>query len=236
MYPTVINSCDHRTPEEEKEKLPQGVKTVTQWFSRAGYHSCLMRNPKEDFNFIPKDRTCDSKDWSNRAEGRSFMSVYNFMEPHRWGWGRWDELKVHIDPKKVHPGPIYTDHTGIKRCFARYLDFIIELDRKIGRVYKRLEYEGELDNTIIFLLGDNGQTIYRGKQWLYDQGSRVPLIARYPKVFSLGTVRDDVVSLIDLLSTSLDLAGLDVPEKVQGQVIAGPDRKRRKYAFAQRCR
>jgi len=236
MYPTVIGSCNHRTYKENKKKLPEGVKTITQWFADAGYHTCLMGNPKEDFNFIPEGKTYDSKDWSNRTDGQPFMSMYNFIEPHRWGWSKWDELAFHIDPNKVDPGPIYPDHPVMKQSFAKYLDFIVELDRKIGLVYKRLEDEGLLDNTIIFFLGDNGQTIYRGKQWLYDQGMRVPFIARYPKVFKPGTVRDDVVSQIDLLPTALDLAGIDVPAKIQGQIIAGPNRNKRKYAFAQRCR
>lgn len=237
MYPTSIHSANHRTVKEKKKPLPDGVKLVTQWFSDAGYYSCLMGEIwKEDFNFIPEEPKYDGYDWAGRAEGQPFMAVYNFVEPHRWKWGRWDNLAFHHDPNVVDPGPLYVDEPVMKQSFAKYLDFIVELDKKIGIVLKRLEDEGVLDNTIIFFFGDNGQTIYRGKQWLYNAGLHVPLIARYPKTFKAGTVREDVVSLIDLLPTSLDLADIKVPPKIEGQVVAGPNRKPREYAFAQRNR
>lgn len=234
MYPASIGAHDHRTAKDLQKRLPDEVKTIAQLFFEAGYHSCLMGNPKEDFNFKTNGKTFQSRDWSNRATGQPFFSVHNFVEPHRWNWGKWKDLPNHIDPGKVSLPPVYPDAPIMRQSFAKYLDFVSELDRKIGLVLKRLEDEGQLDNTIIFFFGDNGRTMYRGKQWLYDEGLRVPLIARYPGIFKAGSVRKDLVSLIDLAPTSLGLVGAKVPEIMQGQVIAGKNAIKRKYIYASR--
>lgn len=234
VYPASIGAHDHRTAKEKQKKLPEDVKTITQWFAEAGYHSCLMGNPKEDFNFIANGKTFQSRDWSNRGQGQPFFCVHNFVEPHRWGWGKWGKLSKHIDPDTVVLPPVYPDAPIMRQSFAKYLDFVVELDRKIGLVVRRLEDEGLLDNTIIFFFGDNGRTMYRGKQWLYDEGLRVPLIARYPSLFRAGSVRKDIVNLIDLAPTSLDLAGVSIPGSMQGQIIAGRNARRRRYTFASR--
>jgi N-sulfoglucosamine sulfohydrolase len=234
MHALSINAHDHRTANELQKRLPDEVKTITQLFAAEGYHSCLMGNPKEDFNFIANAKTFQSRDWSNRKEGQPFFCVYNFAEPHRWEWGKWEELPVHIDSARVTIPPVYLDGPIMRKSMGKYYDFILELDRKLGLVLARLEDEGMLDNTIIFFFGDNGRTIYRGKQWLYDEGLSVPLIARYPGVFDRGAVRTELVSLIDMAPTSLELAGLKVPSVMQGQVVAGVNAKRRKYIFASR--
>lgn len=234
MYPASIGAHDHRTAKEKQKGLPGDVKTISQLFSRAGYHSCLMGNPKKDFNFIPDGRVFDSNDWSKRGEGQPFFCLYNFMEPHRWGWGKWDTLEKHISPDDVVPGPVYPNAPVMRQSFAKYLDFVLELDRKVGLVVKRLEDEGILDNTIIIFFGDNGRTIYRGKQWLYDEGMRVPMIARYPSLFKRGSVNKDLVNLIDLAPSSLDMAGFEAPGWMQGEVVIGENAWKREYIFASR--
>jgi uncharacterized sulfatase len=234
MYAPSIGAQDHRTDPEKKKPLPAGVKTVSQWFAEAGYYTCLMGNPKKDFNFLEPQEVFLGDDWADREEGQPFFCLYNFVEPHRWGWHAWDDLPVHLDPGDVVLPPGYPDHPVMRRSFAKYLDFVLELDRKVGLVLERLEQEGELDRTLIFFLGDNGRTMYRGKQWLYEEGLRVPLIARFPAVFAPGSVRDDLVSLIDLAPTSLALSDLPVPDHMEGQVVAGPRAHARTHVFATR--
>jgi arylsulfatase A-like enzyme len=234
MYPMSISAQDHRKPTEKKRPLPRNVKTISQWFSDAGYHTCLMGNPKKDYNFREGDETFQSNDWSNSEKGQPFFCIYNFVEPHRWGWNKWDQLTKHIDPNTVELAPYYHDNEVMRESYGKYLDFIVELDRKVGLVLKRLEEENLLDETIIFYFGDNGRTMYRGKQWLYDEGLRVPMIARHPSLFKPSTVRTDLVSLIDVAPTSLSLAGIEVPGSMQGSVFAGKNASSRKYIFASR--
>ena len=234
MYATAIGAHDHRTPENRKKTLPPGVRPVSQWFTEAGYHTCLMGNQKKDFNFIPNGNVYDSSDWSNREPGQPFFATFNFVEPHRWGWGTWEKLAWHLEPSQVKLPPVYPDAPEMRTSYAKYLDFVVELDRKIGVVLQRLEDEELLDNTIIFFLGDNGRTMYRGKQWLYDEGLRVPLIVRYPEHIQAQSVSDDLVSLIDLAPTSLAMAGIAIPSEMQGRIFLGKDAIKRQYIFASR--
>lgn len=235
MYATAIHAQDHRTPQQRKRALPSGVTTIPKWFEQNGYHTSLMGSPKTDWNFLVGDNEYMGTDWSQREDGQPFFTMLNFLEPHRWGWSKWPELGTHLDPDAVPVPPIYPDGPIMRRSIAKYMDFIVEMDRKLGLVLDRLEDEGQLDNTIIFFFGDNGRTIYRGKQWLYDEGLRVPLIARYPSQFEPGSVNDDLISLVDLAPSSLALAGLPVPEKMQGKVRFGEHAAPpAKYVFASR--
>lgn len=234
MYATAIGAHDHRTAADRKQPLPAGVRPVSQWFAEGGYHTCLMGNPKLDFNFLTDGKVFQSDDWSNREAGQPFFATLNFVEPHRYGWDAWESLPRHLDPSKVELPPVYPDDPVMRASYAKYLDFIVEMDRKVGVILSRLEDEGLLDNTVIFFLGDNGRTMYRGKQWLYDGGLRVPLIVRYPPSIKAGTVSKALVNLIDLAPTSLSLAGIDVPAKMQGQVFLGDNTQTRQYIFASR--
>jgi len=234
MYATTIGAQDHRTPASRKKPLPIGVKTISQWFADAGYHTCLMGNPKLDFNFLPDGEVFQSQDWSNRAPGQRFFALFNFVEPHRWGWDSWQDLPTHLDPSKVDLPPVYPDEPVMRASFAKYLDYVVELDRKIGVVLRRLEEEELLENTVVVFFGDNGRTMYRGKQWLYDEGLRVPLIIRYPAKLKPGTVNQALVNLIDLAPTSLSMAEIPVPLKMQGRVFLGDRARSRQYIFASR--
>ena len=111
------------------------------------------------------------------------------------------------------------------------------LDEKVGRVLDRLEEDGLADRTIVAFFGDHGRPMPRDKQFLYDGGIHVPLIIRWPGHLDPGSVRDELVSMIDLSVTSLSWARIDVPDHMEGRIFLGdgkaPDRE---YVFAARDR
>jgi arylsulfatase A-like enzyme len=74
------------------------------------------------------------------------------------------------------------------------------------------------------------------KQFLYDEGIHVPLIVRFPNGNLAGTVRDDLVLQIDVAATSLDLAGIPIPDYVQGKSIFSPNYHARREVFSARDR
>lgn len=117
------------------------------------------------------------------------------------------------------------------------------MDRRIGWVLERLKADGLEDDTIVIFFADNGRLEPRGIHWCTDSGLRVPLIVRWPRGIAAptdcapGTVRDDVISLIDVAATTLALAGVARPLHMQGRVFLGPQRDPpRKYACAARDR
>ena len=74
---------------------------------------------------------------------------------------------------------------------------------------------------------DHGIGLPRAKRWLYDSGTRIPLIVRIPEALRVrdqgrpGAVSDRPVSSIDFGPTVLNLAGLAVPDYMQGQPFLG---------------
>ena len=86
------------------------------------------------------------------------------------------------------------------------------VDEGMGDVFKALEESGELDNTFILFLGDNGyffgeHGLGPERRFAYEEGIRSPFLIRYPAWFKPGTVNDDLVLALDIAPTLVDLAG-----------------------------
>jgi len=94
------------------------------------------------------------------------------------------------------------------------------IDIQVGRVLKKLEAMGELDNTYIFYTSDHGMAIGRhglqGKQNLYEHTWRVPLFVKGPGIKPGSRVTGNVY-LLDTLATLCDLAGIDAPATNEGR-------------------
>jgi arylsulfatase A-like enzyme len=104
-----------------------------------------------------------------------------------------------------------------------YLATVMALDENIGRLIGYLSQTGELDNTIIiyssdqgFFLGEHG---WFDKRFMYDESLRMPLIIRYPKTVNRGSVSDAICMNVDFAPTLLDMAGVKVPDDMQGKSL-----------------
>jgi arylsulfatase A-like enzyme len=110
-----------------------------------------------------------------------------------------------------------------RRFMQDYLACVQGVDDGIGRVLDWLDDEGLAAETIVIYTTDNG--FYLGdlglfdKRFMYEPGLRVPLIARGPGIVP-GSTPDQLVANVDLAPTILDLAGLPVPESMQGRSVA----------------
>ena len=105
------------------------------------------------------------------------------------------------DPGDVVLPPYYPADQVLLEDWALYLDSVRVTDFHVGRVLERLEKEGLLENTLIVFFTDHGISHARGKQFLYDEGTHIPLVVRGPLV-QAGRVRTDLVEHIDV-ATSL---------------------------------
>jgi len=250
MCQTSIGAHNHRT--FDKKPLPSGVKIITDYLHEAGYFTVLSgRGPskkdnkeggpsgtgKTDFNFIFKN-AFDGYDWNQRKPGQPFFAQLTLGESHRghgWPLAR-KTLRNLVDPNQVKLPPYWPDHPIARDEYANYLDAIQLVDSYVGVIMKRLEDEGLADNTVVFFLGDNGSCLFRGKQFLYDGGISIPLIIRWPGKIKPGTVREDLVSGIDLAAASLKLAGVEPPANMQGRDFLSPNSQEREYIVAARDR
>ena len=175
------------------------------------------------------------------AEAQPFYAQVNIFEPHRGrppdAWSFTEGLETPTDPASVTPPGYYPQDEISRQDWAGYLDAVRMLDEKVGRVLDRLDEDGLSDRTVVFFFGDHGRPMPRDKQFLYDGGIRVPLVVRWPGHLEPGSVRDQLVSSIDLSATSLAIAGIDVPEHMEGRVFLGPEKGAdREYVFSARDR
>lgn len=98
------------------------------------------------------------------------------------------------------------------------------VDEMVARLVHALTESGQLGNTYIFFSSDNGYHIGQhrlpsGKDTAYEEDIRVPMIVRGPGVPAGTTVRDYLVANIDLASTFAELAGVTVPDFVEGRSL-----------------
>lgn len=108
----------------------------------------------------------------------------------------------------------------IRRARAAYYGLITYLDDKIGQLLTCLEEQGLAENTVVIYTSDHGELAGEHGLWrkmsFYEQSARVPLIISWPGVLPQGVRRGEVVSLVDLTATLLDLAAAWPPEAAQG--------------------
>lgn len=108
----------------------------------------------------------------------------------------------------------------IKRHIAEYYGMITHLDYEIGRIIETLKRNGQYENTIIVLTGDNGLAVgnhgLMGKQNNYEHSIRVPLIISGPGI-PKGQIRDQYVYLLDIYPTLCDLLDIEIPKSVDGK-------------------
>lgn len=206
----------------------------------AGYF-CTNRS-KTDYQFQHSPETWDREgnghqDWRDRADGQPFFSVVNFTISHesqvRHGVKKHASIlkglsdSQHHQPAEAGPflPPYFPNTPETRKDWAWYSDNISEMDRRVGELLKKLEDDGLQDSTIVVFWSDHGQGLPGGKRWLYDSGTHVPLLVRFPDRFAAGTERTDLVTLLDLAPTMLSLAGAPIPENMDGRVILGPQRQ-----------
>ena len=126
-----------------------------------------------------------------------------------------------IDPDrfKGRIPPHLPDVPATREDFSDYFGEIQAFDAAIGILLNRLESSGQLDNTLVVISGDHGMPgMPRGKCNLYDFGTAVALVARFPGRPG-NRIIDDFTSLMDLAPTFLEAAGLPLPSGIHGRSL-----------------
>ncbi len=105
-----------------------------------------------------------------------------------------------------------------------YDEELAYLDEHLGRLLDLFEEQGVLENTIVIFSADHGESMMEHERWfthgyhVYEEIIRVPLMFRYPHDNDARLVKTRV-SLIDVVPTILDLAGVELPVHLRGQVL-----------------
>jgi arylsulfatase A-like enzyme len=111
------------------------------------------------------------------------------------------------------------DERTIRNEIGREFACAENIDIQVGRVLKKLQAMGELENTYVFYTSDHGIAIgrhaFQGKQNLYQHTWRVPFVVKGPGIKPGSRVEGNIY-LLDVLATLCDLTGVPAPETNEG--------------------
>lgn len=222
-----------------KKPLPEGLTTIPQLFRKAGY--ITFNEQKADYNFSYKQKDLFSPEfkrpkknvmrghlvghdltWLKQLKGKKFFGqIQLYGGKYQGEAGNKYPAPSRIKESEVTMPPQYPDNSVMRNAIARHYEQIAFCDSQVGAIIDALKKYAIRDNTIVFFFTDHGCQMPRAKQHLYDEGVQVPLIVCWPKgsqqLAENGTVRDDLVSGIDITVSSLALAGMDVPDFMEGR-------------------
>ena len=138
---------------------------------------------------------------------------YDVVVKQKPAWTEAFQLRVNEASRKVLDGI----QAGTDEEIRLRAAMMASVDEGMGEVFAALEETGELDNTFILFLGDNGyffgeHGLGPERRFAYEEGILSPFLVRYPAWFKPGTVNDDLVLALDIAPTVLDLAGAKAKE------------------------
>ncbi|MEP4681245.1 MAG: sulfatase, partial [Rhodopirellula bahusiensis] len=232
-YQTSIGCYHHLTRDKKELQVP----TAIDWLRDAGYFISHgdgsvgnKRANKYGVNYLYDKKThFDAYDWSKREPGQPFFAQVHIHEPHR------PFVKSDRERPDAPIPPTYPEHPITRADWSNYLATIEVMDQKVGKVLDRLESEGISDNTLVIFFGDHGRPHVRGKQWLYEGGLHTPLIVRWPAELSRGSVEGGMGSLLDIVPTTLEAAGIESSE-LPGKSLLSQEWNGHERIFAARDR
>lgn len=230
-------------------ELPEEITTVPERFRAAGYLTFCEK--KEDYNFLrERDRLFSPEferpAWRSHMEGRdvSWMPQLHDKQPFfgqiqlRGGktggeTGARYPAKSRVAEEDVTVPTAYPDIPEVRNAIARHYEQVAETDAQVGAIVAGLKANGLWENTIVFFFTDHGVPLPRAKQFLYEDGLKVPLI-----VTGLGKngVREDLVSGLDISVTSLALAGIAPDAHMEGRDLFAADYVPRTFVVGARDR
>lgn len=227
-----------------RNQLASHVRFYSEYLRDAGYFTSNCSKTDYNCSAIPRgawDQCNRSGHWRNRAKGQPFFSIFNIGTTHESSLHRHGAIKH--DPAKAKIAPYHPDTPVVRHAYAQLADRMTQMDAQMGKILKDLAADGLADSTIVFYYGDHGGAVARSKRFLYDSGTRVPMIVRFGKKYSHlasdkpGTKSDRIVSFVDLAPTLLSLAGVPIPKHMQGRAFQGKQAtKPPQYAYLFRGR
>lgn len=212
--------------------VPEGVRYFPEFLREAGWY--CTNNAKTDYN-VGNDRIAQAWDesgkqahWRKRPAGKPFFSVFNIELTHESSLHK--RLPLLTDPAKVRIPAYLPDLPEVRQDIAQYHDRMALMDARVGEILKELADDGLGDSTIVVYYSDHAGALPRGKRFLYDSGTRVPLLVQVPERFAalapqaVDSVCAEQVSLLDMGPTVLSWCGVTLPPGIHGRAIAGPQR------------
>lgn len=261
MMQTSIGAHNHRSCRPEfrgrsmgdydRNVLPESATPLPIRFRDAGYYT-FNEGGKDDYNFdwdVTEfyDFERSKGGWApgtflkgdclaGRKEGQPFFGQLQ-LGGGKLGYKRTTKT---VDRDTVPVPPYYPNVAEVREEIAHHYDCLLKTDEQVGEVMASLKTQCGNEPTLVILFSDHGMKLHRHKQMLYEGGIHMPLIVASvngadPSVVA-GTVRNDLVSGIDVSAATLAAARIGVPETMEGQNFLAEDYESREYVVAARDR
>lgn len=224
----------------ESDPLPAQAVTMAERMHKAGYWTIVLTSNPFCGRISSLDRGVDVMRDTGMGEGRPTSAdlrreFWRLREAHPA-----EPYWVHFQPTDVHrpweatssPLGSQVDSERLYRTARKlYEEAMIFQDREIGRLVERLKKTGEWERTLFIVAADHSHVSAGlpffdpdAPAWeapvLASQKSRIPMIFVWAGKIPAGRRISQPVSMIDMLPTVLDLAGLPRPKTAQGQSLA----------------
>lgn len=249
VYQTTTGLHNHRSSRSDGSMihLPEGIKTIPQIFKENGY--ATFNKGKDDYNFafkrsehytIGNPKPKGEWEWSTKGKGHwsEVPKGMPWFGQIQLGGGKTNtkSLKDKVDPSTMKVPAYFPNEELFRQEWAHHYDTVRVTDGHVQKIMKELKEDGLLENTIVFFFSDHGNNhSLRHKQFCYEGGVHVPLIVTGPGI-PKKAVRPELMSTLDISATTLSLAGIPLPDYLDGQDLFAEDYKIRDHVISARDR
>jgi len=202
-------TCDYQVAQYACRQIQEAARKNSPWFLAVGFFRphCPLYAPKEWFDLHPLDAIKPVPDQSDDLKDvpQYALKLVNYNEQQKFN--QW-----------LHQKNLTAQYLQAYRASVSFSDHCI------GMVLDELKKSGLENNTIVVVLGDQGVQNGKKNLWykrtLWEKTAHVPLLIKTPAQISQRSVKTPV-GLIDLYPTLCELAGLPVPDGLDGLSLAG---------------
>ena len=255
MMPTTLGLHNHHSSRDLASAifLPDTIKTLPELFKEAGYFT--FNYGKDDYNFWYDRRNLYEGpfrsigmygmqelkiDWNERDSDQPFFGqIQLYGNKHIYNQKFKEKIIRPIDADLIEVPPYYPDSAFVREDMTNHLECVELTDKEVGTIVEQLKADGLLENTYIFFFSDHGMRLWRHKQFLYDAGTKVPFVLAYygdDGRIEKGLVNDDLISGLDIGTTSLGLANIEIPAYTEGNDFLSVDYDPREFVISTRDR